>query len=56
MLQLTFDPTHSWMEVDGESSQLKKQVDQSQSSVTGLIAKNKEKESKIKNLEKCNLI
>ena len=52
MLQLTFDPTHSWMEMEGESSQLKKQVDQLQNSVTGLIAKNKEQESKIKNLEK----
>ena len=52
MLQLTFDPTHSWMEMEGESSQLKKQVDQLQNSVTGLIAKNKQQENKIKNLEK----
>ena len=40
------------MEMEGESSQLKKQVDQLQNSVTGLIAKNKDQESKIKNLEK----
>ena len=52
LLQLTFDPTHSWMEMEGESSQLKKQVNQLQNSVTGLSAKNKEQESKIKNLEK----
>ena len=52
MLQLTFDPTHSWMEMEGESSQLKNQVDQLQNSVTGLIAENNEQESKIKNLEK----
>ena len=41
------------MEIEGESSQLKKQLDQLQCSDTGLTAKkNKEQESIIKNLEK----
>ena len=40
------------MEMEGESSQLRKQVDQLESSVTGLIAKYKEQESKTKFLEK----